>query len=187
LISIPAAATASTSWYPEMTKTRILVCHSCESVQELPWCGEDPQCQHPSCTEPLEYRLAQHPGHLGNLADIDEAVWNNLSARPSVLKELAKIAAGPGKGTGLGEKFYDVRSTFSEDAMTCWKKHGRTKNCDEYMSDRMRLYPDTRAERKEEGLDPKMRPTTSLCQYCPYHQIVTQRQRSEKFRYNYDV
>jgi hypothetical protein len=172
---------------PAGTKVRLLVCHDCQSVQELPWCGEDPQCQHPGCTEPLEYRLAGHHGHHGNLAGIDQRLWDDMSARPAILRELAAIATAPGTATGLGTCFYDVRSTFREDAMTCWKRHNRTRNCADYMSDRMRLYPDTRAERKEAGLDPKTRPATSLCSFCPYHSVVTQRQRSRRWRYNYDT
>lgn len=170
-----------------MSKLRLLICHSHESVQPIPWCGEDNQCTHPGCLEPLEYRLTGHLGCRVSLGDIDEKTWDNAAARPAIIRQAVEYTFGAGKAGGLGGEFYDVRSTFSEDAMTCWKRHNRTKNCGDYQSDRMRLYPDTGADRKEAGLDPKMRPATTLCQFCPYHGIVVQRQRSEKFRYNYDT
>lgn len=168
-----------------MSRIRILICHVHKSVDPLPWCGEDNQCKHPGCLEPLEYRLGDHIGCRVDLADIEERLWDNPTARLDIIRQAVEYSGPPGQGTGLGAEFYDVRNTFKEDALTCWKKHGRTRNCGDYMSDRMRLYPDTRADRKEAGLDPKMRPTTTLCQFCPYHGIVVQRQRSDKFKYNY--
>jgi hypothetical protein len=43
----------------------------------------------------------------------------------------------------------------------------------------MRLVPDTRAERRDLGLETKAsrRPATSLCVFCPYHSVVMQRAR----------
>jgi hypothetical protein len=168
-----------------VSKIRLLICHTDQTVTPLPWCGEDNNCKHPSCLEPLEYRLGDHQGHRVSLGDIDENLWDNPAMRPSIIQQAVEYSYGPGKAAGLGEAFYDVRSTFKEDAFTCWRQHNRTKSCGDYMSDRMRLYPDTKADRREAGLDPKQRPATTLCQFCPYHAIVVQRQRSEKHRYNY--
>jgi hypothetical protein len=62
--------------------------------------------------------------------------------------------------------------------MKCWRfAHGRTSNCDDYMSDKMKILADSRAERKDLGLDPKTRASIKLCQFCPYHSVVMQRKR----------
>jgi hypothetical protein len=173
-----------------MAKVRLLVCHHCESVQEIPWCGEDPQCRHPACNDALNYRVAQHqfgdgrPHAPANLADIDEDIWKQKSKRPDILVNLARIV-DPGAGAGLGESLYDVKSNFEQDAMKCWKAHNRTHDCGDYKSPQKLLVPDTKAERKELGLTP-VRPTSYLCDYCPVKSIVQQRVYSEEYGYNYD-
>lgn len=168
-----------------MARIRLLICHGCESITPVPWCGEDYQCTHPSCVEPLEYRLADHIGHLADLADIDEETWDDPVKRTRVIRETIPYAKGTGKGAGLGSQFYDVKATFQDDAFTCWRRHNRTKNCADWNTDRMRLYPDTKADRKEAGLDPKTRATTFLCQYCPVTSIYMQRMRRDKYKYDY--
>lgn len=168
-----------------MSKLRLLICHTHQSVQPLPWCGEDNQCAHPACTEPLEYRLTGHIGCRVDLGDIEEKHWDNAAMRPSIIKQAIGYTLGPGKAAGLGEQYYDVRSTFRDDAMECWRRHNRTKDCDEFRADRMRLYPDTRADRKEIGLDPKLRPSTFLCDFCPVLSIKMQRMRKDKYGYTY--
>jgi hypothetical protein len=45
------------------------------------------------------------------------------------------------------------------------------------MSDKMKILADSRAERKDLGLDPKTRASIKLCQFCPYHSVVMQRKR----------
>ena len=149
-----------------MTKIRLLICYTDKSVTPLPWCGENPQCQHPGCLEPLEYRLGEHTGHRVGLADVEENQWEDPYKREVITGQIAEYAQGTGQGSGLGEQFYEVRDTFADDAMRCWKKHNRTKDCGDWKTDKMRLYPDTRADRKELGLDPKTRPSSSLCDFC---------------------
>jgi len=168
-----------------MAKLRLLLCHTDKSVTPLPWCGEDNQCQHPGCLEPLEYRLGDHIDHRVSLADVEEDMWKDPRKRSEILKQAVEYTQGTGNAAGLGGDFYDVRDTFRDDAMTCWKKHNRTRDCGDWNTDRMRLYPDTRADRKELGLDPKTRPTTFLCSYCPVNSIKMQRMRKDKYSYNF--
>jgi hypothetical protein len=167
-------------------RIRLLICNTCNTVQPLPWFEGPSQYD-----DTLNHRLAEHRfpdgnAHLGALATVSEVSWNNPGRRARILEELAATRASNGD-TGLGIKMYDLKSTFQEDAMTCWRgSHNRTKNCQDYMSDRMKLVPDTRGERKELGLETRAKhmPTNAwLCQYCPYHSIVEQRQRSAEGYY----
>lgn len=160
-------------------RMRILVCFDCDSVDPLPLYDGPPEHD-----EYLTARIGNHrtPGgtpHRGRLFTVSEKSWNNPSYRAEILKEIDKARGGG--DTGLGTRFYDVRSTFQEDAMTCWRvKHNRTENCEDYKSDKMRLVPDTKEERKDLGMETRARHIpggTYLCMFCPYASIVMERQR----------
>lgn len=125
----------------------------------------------------------QQTVHIGR---VDESDWRDPSKRDGVLNKLPEEIGMPGTGAGLGQSFYDTKSNFAADAFKCWKvDHNRTLNCEDYKSDKKRLYPDTRGERRELGLDPKGRPNTFLCDFCPYNSVVMQRQRKDKYNYDY--
>lgn len=119
-----------------------------------------------------------------HVAYIETEKWRNH--RESIVAEAAKEFTLPGEGAGLGQTYYDTKSNFLADAFKCWAtEHNRTLNCADYKSDKKRLLPDTRGERKELGLDPKSRPNTFLCDFCPYNSVVMQRSRKDKFGYDY--
>lgn len=173
-------------------KLRILVCHTCKAMQPIPDVpggrGDD---------ELLMARVMEHqfpPVHVGNevqsrphemiLCRVPESLWTNTSHRAGLVKEIQKHTTGAGGGEGLGE-MYDVKNNYQEDAMACWRfKHGRTSNCDDYMSDKMTLMADSKGERKELGLNPRERATIKLCQFCPVHSVVMQRRRKAAGLYN---
>lgn len=168
-------------------KIRILICKDCKSIQPLPDFGGRPEHD-----ETLIARVAehQHPGpaptrgHAMELGRVSEVSWNNPEKRKQMLDEIGKNV-GLGSGEGLGSELYDLKSTFAEDAMRCWRfKHGRTSNCDDYKHDKMKLLPDSRAERKDLGLDPKDRPVQYLCQYCPMESVIQQKRNEKKGLYN---
>ena len=50
--------------------------------------------------------------------------WETGSHRQGIIDEIQN-AVSPGQGHGLGESFYDVKSTFQEDAMACFKSFHR--------------------------------------------------------------
>jgi uncharacterized protein YlaI len=177
-------------------KIRLWICHECKSVDAIPWCGEDPNCEHPMCVDALEYRVAPHRlasdsrrfhGQV-NLADIEKSLWDKYSTREDVLVKLQQIV-DPGAGSGLGQPLYTIAQNFDADASACWRQHNRTHNCQDFKSQSKRLVPDTKAERKDLGLETRgrHRPTqTYLCDWCPVKSIMMQRQNSETYGYNYD-
>lgn len=162
-------------------KIRLLLCFECRSIEEVPW-FEGPAER----DDTLEYRASAHQypsgeRHVGHLAVVDKPQWDDPVVRTAIIK---KISSDGLDGEGLGQQFYDVKSTFGEDAMKCWKRHGRRVNCEDYKTDKMRLLPDTKADRKELGLDVKHRPSTFLCQFCPVNSHVVTKQRAARGDYD---
>lgn len=169
-------------------KIRLLICEYCGSVEEMPE-HEGPWQQDTWLNEKLKAHLLPSGEKThGNVhvARIDSGAW--LNHKPDIMAKMASEFTMPGKGAGLGQSYYDTKDNFSADAMQCWRvEHNRTVNCEDYRSDKKRLLPDTKADRRELGLDPKLRPNTFLCDFCPYNSIVMQRQRKDKYKYDYSV
>jgi hypothetical protein len=122
----------------------------------------------------------------GGLFNLDkDKLWSNPAQRQSTLEDLYKQLEIPGTGPGMGQQFYDLKNTFSEDAMTCWKGFGRTTDpghCD-YRKENKRIRPDTADDRREAGMDPQDRPNIFLCDFCPLQSIVQQKIRADKGLY----
>jgi len=170
----------------EDEKVRILICHTDGAVMELPDYAGPPEHD-----DTLNYRISQHrfgdgTAHVGNLAKVKKSDWEKKTYRDAILDEVAKATRPPGEGAGFGQTFYDVKANFQQDALDCWKKFNRPTDpsyCD-YRKDNKRLYPDTKGDRKELGLDPKDRPNTFLCDFCPVQSIVMQKQRKAAGQYD---
>jgi hypothetical protein len=132
------------------------------------------------------HRFAGGDAHIGNLATVATSDWAKPQYRDEIVNKISKEFKLPGQGAGLGQTFYDLKSTYLEDAMTCWRGFGRTTNpghCD-YRKENKRLLPDTAADRREAGFDPKDRPNTFLCDFCPVQSIVLQKRRAEAGLYD---
>jgi hypothetical protein len=166
-------------------RIRILVCYDCDSIDPLPVFNGPPEYDEFLTARIEGHKTAGGTPHRGRVFTVSEKSWDNPEYRAEILRELDK--ARNGGETGLGARFYDVRSTFQEDAMNCWRhKHNRTENCEDYKSDKMRLVPDTKEERKDLGLETRARYLpggTYLCMFCPYASIVMQRQRKAQGYY----
>lgn len=165
------------------TFVRLLVCHDCRSVDKVPDYDGPPEYDHY-----LEYRVQQHRTnghpHKGILVKAEDKP-DIINATVDEIEEAVRKQQ-PGAGEGLGEKLYDLRQDFGAEALKCWREHSRTRNCDDYRSDKKRLWLDTKAERKEEGMSLALRdrPNIWLCDHCPVHSLVEQRQRKAKGLYD---
>src|ERR1700689_5512596 len=128
---------------------RLLVCEDCHTIEEVPDFAGPPQHD-----QLLSYKVAQHQfdntgrhGHKMDLGRVTEQDWTNHKGE---LIERIQNEHGH-SNAGLGEEFYDLKSTFKEDAFKCWAvDHNRTEDCGDYRSDSKALLADTRAERKAE-------------------------------------
>lgn len=160
---------------------RLLFCHTCKSVDQLP--DYSGPAEHDYY---LKHRAGQHQfpdgtPHRGLLGRVE----NKPEYINAAIDEMENTV-NAGEGAGLGQVYYDLRDNYQAEAMTCWKRHGRTENCDEYRSDRMRLWIDTKAERRAEGLSVSRedRPSIWLCDHCPVHSVVSQRKNKAKGLYD---
>ncbi|MEV4454425.1 hypothetical protein [Microbispora sp. NPDC049633] len=161
-------------------KVRLVVCRTCKSVEEIP------DFQGPIEYDDLldvvasrhEYAL-NHPHPGLNMFNVEEKHWRIPDKRVQILDRIKEQV-----GDGLGDEFYEVKATFKDDAFSCWKKHNKTTNCDDFRSDAKRLIPNTAAERKEAGL-PKPTSNRFLCDFCPVNSVAMQRMRAKRGDYHY--
>jgi len=142
---------------------RLLVCRTCKSAEELPdWDGS------PADDVLLQLTVERHQNpepHLGQLYKFPVKYW----ARPDVKESImAQIREGGSAGLDVfGTNYYNTKSQFGEDAMTCWKLHNRTLDCGDYKHDRKLLKPGTDKERRDAGLGSSRSPQVYLCDFCP--------------------
>lgn len=164
-------------------RIRLLICNTCNSIQPLPFYQGRPEGDTTLHARLEEHRFPDGNEHFGNLATVSERSWNDPTKRQGILDEMKK-ATKPGTGDGLGDEFYDVKNTFAEDAMKCWRiEHNRTSNCQDYKHDKKRLIPNTQKERKAEGLAHRAQDIASntfLCDFCPYKSVVQTRVMKER-------
>lgn len=165
-------------------KIRLLICHDCQSVQEIPDFDGPPEYDHLLSLRVSEHRFPGGEEHFGILASTQKSDWENPSTREGILKKMAGQFGRPGTGVGLGIEYYNVKANYQEEAFTCWRAHNRTLDCGDWRSDAKRLLPDTRAERKEAGLSPKDRPNIWLCDFCPVTTVVQEKANKKKGLYN---
>lgn len=161
-------------------RIRLLICNVCNTIEPIPMFDGPPEHD-----ELLNYRLAPHRTteghpHVGMLPTVSEKSWNDPVRQKKIIEELNKARAGG--EVGLGSELYNLRSTFEDDAMRCWRiEHNRTTDCGDYKSDRMKLTPQhTRGDRKDLGLETRskhMPTSTWLCTFCPYHTVVMEQTR----------
>lgn len=163
------------------TFVRLLFCHTCKSVDQLPdYSGPADHDYY------LQHRVAQHRTPSGQP---HRGVLSRCKDDAEVIRaavEEMEHTVSPGGGVGLGQAMYDLRDNYNEQAMACWKKHNRTQNCDDYKSDKMRLWIDTKAERKDLGWSTNRedRPNIWLCDHCPYKSLVQQRKNKAEGLYD---
>lgn len=151
---------------------RLLRCDDCYSVEPLPDYDGPPE------RDALLAHLIsrhQHPEgtpHIGKLLRIEKRHWDSPPVREAVI---ARIREESGH-TGLDPSFYATRDTFAEDALLCFQAHHRNPACNDYKTERKKLMPDTRAERREVGAG-KYHSNRYLCEFCPVHSLVVEAAR----------
>lgn len=155
----------------------LLVCKTCKTIKELPYVktgkylgdGRYDQTDNPFLKE--ENAPHERGGHYGLLTDINFVYWMTPKVKEAIVAQLKEqMTDGKGVASGLdvfGTGFYDLKDTYSADAMSCWALHNKPKGqCSDYKVDRKLLSPGTNAERKAEGLE-KSNIKVYLCDFCP--------------------
>ena len=149
-------------------KLRLLICHTCKSIEEVPdfeGCPDDDVL--------LEHALGPHRfptglEHIGNLAVVSKADWEDHNRRRSIE---AEIKSAVEKNTGLPTEFYATKNQFQADALKCYTQHHRPKEgCIDYCDSSKRLGNPTKAG-WQAG------PRVFLCSFCPVESYVQMRER----------
>jgi hypothetical protein len=183
LPSLPDLGGIDTDDLKDGPRDQLLVCGDCHTIEHIP--AFDGPMEH---NQPLQARLRNHLVPMAEGVSTHAIAFTTVNARLWATSEefrtyIAKAITDAEKtgDVGLGSKMYDLKSTFQEDAMNCWRHaHNRTQDCGDYKSEKMKLVPDTKAERKDLGLETRHRfieSTVFICDYCPYKSIVMQKKR----------
>jgi hypothetical protein len=168
-------------------KIRLMVCPVCRTIDPLPAFDGPDEYDETGQARATLHMFDDNRFHPFIVGTVSEESWNNPRLRPHIVdkvsQEINPVPAGD--GDGLGQEAYDVKNTFAEDAMRCWRiEHNRTKDCGDWKIDRKRLIPYTQAERKAEGLPHRardIRSNTYLCDYCVMRSVKQSKIVKEKY------
>jgi len=148
---------------------RLLYCLVCGTLEELPP-YDGPLEQDVLLTIACETHVfPSGEPHKGKLFVIPIRAWAHTDSRKEMIRQ---IRGGGSKGIAeIDDKFYESRSNFMEDAMTCYGQHNKPKDgCVDWHIKQKMLVPNTAKERKEEGMEryaDSPGPKTYLCDFCP--------------------
>jgi hypothetical protein len=171
----------------------LLICKTCKTIEEIPYLktgtylgeGKYDQTDNPFLAEinaPHERK-----GCYGVLTDVNWVYWMTPKVKESIIAQLKEQFTGKGAlSSGLdvfGTGFYDLKDTYSADAMSCYAIHNKPKGqCSDYKVDRKIITPDTSAERKAAGLG-KSTAKIYLCDFCPVKMYNQQKAYKERGLY----
>ena len=159
---------------------RVLHCLVCDTLEDFPLFDGPVANDHLLAILVERHQLPSGEPHKGHLFRVPQLTWETESIRRKVIEQ---IKGGGSKGLDeFDASFYDTKSTFREDAMTCFTKHLRPSDgCPDYKTEKKMLVPDTKAERKDAGLMAPSKapgPKNYLCDFCPVHSVVVSKQRA---------
>lgn len=167
---------------------RLLRCMVCNTWEELPDYDGPSNLDHL-----LEITLEKHKfpsgePHVGKLFKVPEQTWKNPEQRKAVLEQLGGKASAGLDALDPDHNFYETKSQFAEDAMSCYERHNRPQiGCTDYQSPQKRLLPNTAKERKELGIESPENapgPKVYLCSFCPFHSVAVTNERFKQGLYN---
>ena len=158
---------------------RLLFCLVCQTLEELPPYEGAPEQDHLLAIACEQHVFPSGEPHKGKLFSLPLRAWAKKESKQEIIRQ---IKGGGSKGLAeVDDTFYDSRSTFMEDAMTCYRQHNKPKEgCSEWHDKNKLLIPNTVKERKAEGMGSyasEAGPKTYLCDFCPVAVAVAQRKR----------
>ena len=172
----------------------LLICKTCKSIQELPYSkagkylgeGKYDQTDNPFLRDAIG--SCERQGHMGMLTDVNFVYWMTPKIKESIIAQIKETFTGGdniAKGLDIfGTGFYDLKDTYSADAMSCWKLHNSPKGqCSDYKVDRKLLNAGTDKERKEVKME-KSNIKVYLCDFCPVKMYNQKRAYEERGLYN---
>jgi hypothetical protein len=167
---------------------RLLRCMVCETWEELP------DYEGPSNMDILlEIAIEKHKfpsgePHVGKLFKVPEKTWSDPAQRRAVLDQLAGKGAAGLDALDPDSNFYETKSQFAEDALTCYERHNRPQvGCEDYQIPSKRLLPNTAKERADLGIESPENapgPKVYLCNFCPFHSVAVTTNRMKQGMYD---
>ena len=158
---------------------RLLFCLVCQTLEELPPFYGDPELDHLLAIACESHLFPSGEPHKGKLFVLPLRTWAHTESKKEIIRQ---IKGGGSKGLAeIDDTFYDSRSNFMDDAMTCYERHNKPKDgCDDWQHSSKLLIPNTVKERRAEGMakyQDEAGPKTYLCNFCPVSIAVNQRKQ----------
>ena len=160
-------AAAEREAWKNAVKLRLLYCYSCHSLEELPDYKGNPDHDGFLNSAIEKHKDASGAPHMGRLMDVPLVLWNNATARDGIVKQIyAEMSPGL---DAIAPGYYDLKNNISSDALRCYVQHNKPKdgNCSDWHAKNKEIRPDTKAERKDAGLDPNGAQRQWTCSACP--------------------
>ncbi len=160
---------------------RLLLCHDCTTLEEVPDFDGPPERDVllDNLLERHRFDGGREP-HRGQLLKVDAKDWADKRKREAIIEEVWNKAGY----TGMEPEFYATQNTFQEDAAKCFNAHRRPQGgCIDYCIPSKRLGNSTltREEQKiskEAGFKP--RGAVYLCNFCVVEANYVQKKKWEK-------
>jgi len=158
---------------------RLLFCLVCQTLEELPPYDGDPELDTLLQIACENHVFPSGEPHKGKLFVLPVRAWAHTASKKEIITQ---IKGGGSKGLAeIDDTFYESRSIFLEDAMSCYKTHNKPKQgCSDWHIEKKMLIPKTEKERRAEGMEKyKDSPgqKTYLCDFCPVAVGVAQRKQ----------
>ena len=158
---------------------RLLFCLVCQTLEELPPFDGEPELDHLLAIACEAHVFPSGEPHKGKLFVLPLRTWAHTESKKEIIRQ---IKGGGSKGLAeIDDTFYDSRSNFMDDAMTCYERHNKPKDgCDDWQHSSKLLIPNTVKERRAEGMakyQDEAGPKTYLCNFCPVSIAVNQRKQ----------
>jgi len=158
---------------------RLLFCLVCQTLEELPPYDGVPEQDYLLAVACENHVFPSSEPHKGKLFVLPLRAWANYESKKEIIRQ---IKGGGSAGLAeIDDSFYDSRSIFMDDAMTCYKRHNKpTEGCSDWHARDKMLIPKTVKERRAEGMEKYEESPgakTYLCDFCPVAVGVAQRKQ----------
>lgn len=158
---------------------RLLFCLVCQTLEELPPFDGNPEQDYLLAIACEAHVFPSGEPHKGKLFSLPLKVWAKTESKKEIIRQ---VKGGGSAGLAeIDDSFYDSRSNFMEDAMSCYQQHNKPKDgCSDWHTKHYLLIPKTVKERKAEGMaryQDESGPKTYLCDFCPVAIGVAQRKQ----------
>lgn len=161
---------------------RLVFCDACATLEEIPdFSGRDDEIDPYVLGVVLKHNEHDPMAHGGvklraspmQVYKVDDLEWQMHPEK--VIQHVNEMSRRQGMTNWVNESF----NTYQEDALRCFKKHGRPQHgCIDYWDDSKRIGRPTKEGKQAVKENYKLgQDDPHLCQWCPVHTYVQMRER----------